>query len=129
MVPGSGFEAETLATGHPVESSRSNGAISVLLGHVIAAKTDGDVATDASMDYPRDWESKEAAPTKTGHLEEGRTIVLHSVATLPGYQGRGLGQILMKGYMQQMNGAGIADKLVLIAHDVCAYLHPSILQG
>jgi len=40
------------------------------------------------------------------------------VAILPAFQGRGLGRVLMMAYMQQMNGAGIADRLALIAHDV-----------
>jgi len=119
IVPGSGTEAEaeTLATGQPVESSRKNGAINVLLGHVIATKTNDAVATDNSMGVPNDWESSAQKPSKLGHQEAGRTIVLHSVAVLPSYQRRGIGRILMMSYMQHMNGAGIADRLALIAHD------------
>lgn len=119
MVPGTGGDAEALVgVGRPVETGRENGAISVLLGHVIATKTDSKVATDASMDYPRDWQDERPAPSEVGHLEEGRTIVLHSVAMAPQVQGRGLGRVLLLAYMQHMNGAGIADRLVLIAHDV-----------
>lgn len=118
MIPGSGIKAETLETGRPVETSRSNGAISVLLGHIVAAKTHDLLATDESMDYPKDWDSPHPTPSKLGHQEGGRTIVLHSVAILPDFQGRGLGRVLMMAYMQQMNGAGIADRLALIAHDV-----------
>jgi len=116
VVPGSGITAETLPTGHPVETSRKNGAISVLIGHVVAAKTNDLAATDASMDYPRDWDSPNPNPSKLGHQEAGRTIVLHSVAILPQFQGRGLGRVLMQAYIQQMNGAGIVDRLALIAH-------------
>lgn len=117
VVPGSGFEIETLATGKPVETSRRNGAVSVLLGHVISTKTNDAVATDDSMGVPEDWESASPKSSKLGHSEDGRTIVLHSVAVLPGFQGRGIGRVLMMSYMQHMNGAGIADKLALIAHD------------
>ncbi|KAK0121379.1 hypothetical protein ONS96_011552 [Cadophora gregata f. sp. sojae] len=117
VVPGSGFEIETLAAGKPVETSRRNGAVSVLLGHVISTKTNDAVATDQSMGVPEDWESASPKPSKVGHQEDGRTIVLHSVAVLPGFQGRGIGRVLMMSYMQHMNGAGIADKLSLIAHD------------
>jgi GNAT superfamily N-acetyltransferase len=127
VVPGSGVQAETLATGKPVETSRENGAISVLLGHVVATKTDDKVATDQSMGVPDGWDSPSLQPTSLGHQEAGRTIVLHSVAILPGYQGRGIGRTLMMAYMQQMNGAGIADRLALIAHDVCANLPHSSL--
>lgn len=118
MVPGSGVEAETFATGRPVETKRRNGAISVLIGHIVAAKTTTPLVTDDSMDYPRDWNSETPTPSRLGHQEGGRTIVLHSVAVLPRFQGRGLGSVLMMAYMQQMNGAGIADRLALIAHDV-----------
>ena len=120
IVPDSGVTAETVSTGHPVETGRPNGAICVLIGHVIAAKTDDMTATDKSMDYPRDWNSENPTISDLGHQEAGRTIVLHSVAILPQFQGRGLGRVLMQTYVQQMNGAGIADRLALIAHDVSA---------
>lgn len=116
--PKSNFKAETLATGKPIETSRKNGAISVLLGHVVATKTYDLLATDQSMDYPKDWESDNPQASALGHQEGGRTIVMHSVAILPGFQGRGLGQTLAKAYVQQINGAGLANRLALIAHDV-----------
>ena len=93
----------------------------MLLGHIVAAKTTSRIATDESMDCPKDWNSEHPAPSKVGHQEGGRTIVLHSVAILPEFQGRGLGRVLMMAYMQQMNGAGIADRLALIAHDVSVF--------
>jgi ribosomal protein S18 acetylase RimI-like enzyme len=74
------------------------------------------------MDFPKDWNSPDPKPSTLGHQEGGRTIVMHSVAILPGFQGRGIGQILTKAYVQQMTGAGIADRLALIAHDVSAYI-------
>lgn len=101
-----------------METSRKNGAISVLIGHVIAAKTNDKTASDDSMGVPEDWKSDHPKPTNLGHQEAGRSIVLHSVAILPKFQGRGLGRVLLMAYRQQMNGAGIADRLVLIAHDV-----------
>jgi hypothetical protein len=119
VVPGSDIQADTLKSGRPVETDRRNGAVSVLLGHVIATKTTTPVATDASMDYPRDWDAEHPAPSDLGHQEEGRTIVLHCVAIVPQFQGRGLGRVLVMAYMQHMNGAGIADRLVLICRDVC----------
>jgi len=70
------------------------------------------------MDFPKDWTSEKPETSNLGHQEAGRTIVLHSVAVLPQFQGRGIGRILMMAYMQQMNGAGIADRLALIAHEV-----------
>jgi len=117
VVPETGFNSPTLSTGRPVETSRKNGAISVLLGHVIATKTTDSTASDQSMDYPKDWASENPTPSTAGHQEGGRTIVLHSVAILPELQSRGLGRILVTAYVQQMNGAGIADRLALIAHD------------
>lgn len=121
-LPGSDLKVETLATGKPVETSRKNGAISVLIGHVIAAKLTSSLVTDDSMAFPKDWDSENPAPSPLGHQESGRTIALHSVAILPHFQGRGLGRVLMMAYMQQMNGAGIADRLALIAHDVSSFI-------
>ena len=113
-----GAKVETFATGNPVETGRKNGAICVLIGHVVGAKTNDPLATDDSMGVPEDWDSPHPTPSKLGHQEAGRTIVLHSVAILPAFQGRGLGRTLLCAYMQQMNGSGIADRLALIAHNV-----------
>ena len=83
------------------------------------------MVTNESMGFPSDWDSEHPAVSNLGHQEGGRTIVLHSVAILPQFQGRGLGRVLMMAYMQQMNGAGIADRLALIVHDVSIPLVPS----
>jgi ribosomal protein S18 acetylase RimI-like enzyme len=115
--PGPGPKPATFATGNPVETSRKNGAICVLIGHVIASKTNDITASDNSMAVPEDWDSDHPKLTNLGHQEAGRTIALHSVAVLPEYQGRGIGRVLLMAYMQQMNGSGIADRLALIAHD------------
>jgi ribosomal protein S18 acetylase RimI-like enzyme len=109
-----------MGVGRPVETDRDDGAISVLLGHVIATKTNSSRVTDASMAYPQDWDAEHPAPSELGHQEDGRTIALHSVAVAPQVQGRGIGRVLVLAYMQHMNGAGIADRLVLLAHDVSA---------
>ncbi len=101
-----------------METSRKNGAVCVLIGHVVATKTNDTLATDDSMSVPEDWESPDPKPSKLGHQEAGRTVVLHSIAVLPAFQGRGLGRTLVMAYMQQINGSGIADRLALIAHDV-----------
>jgi len=117
FIPDSGVEAETFATGRPVETSRKDGATSVLLAHIVSTKATTPVVTDKAMDYPQDWNFENPSPSFTGHQEAGRTICLHSVGVLPGFQGRGLGRIIIIAYMQQMNGAGIADRLALIAHN------------
>ena len=46
IVPGPGTNPETLESGRPVETSRRNGAISVLIGHIIAAKTTTPLTTE-----------------------------------------------------------------------------------
>lgn len=93
MVPGSGGDTEEyVGVSRPIETGRENGAVSVLLGHVVATKTDSALTTDASMDYPRDWNAEHPSPSEVGHQEDGRTIVLHSVAMAPQLQGRGLGE-------------------------------------
>jgi len=114
--PNSNVPAETFKTGRPVESDREDGAVGVLLAHIVATRSTGPVVTDADMDYPREWKTSKAA-SNVGHQEEGRTICLHSFGVLPKYQKRGVGRILLMAYLQQMNSAGIADRVSLIAHD------------
>lgn len=70
------------------------------------------------MDYPADWDSAHPIVTSVGHRDGGRTICVHSLGVLPSFQSHGLGRTLMMAYMQQMSGAGIADRIALIAHEV-----------
>jgi GNAT superfamily N-acetyltransferase len=114
--------AETLVTGRKVESDRVDGAVGVLLAHIVATMGNDEVVTDEAMDYPRDGDGPHQTAVAVGHQEGGRTICVHSLGVLPRYQGLGLGRTIMTAYMQQMNGAGIADRIALIAHDVCFYL-------
>jgi len=74
------------------------------------------------MDYPKDWRSLGGKCTQVGHQEQGRTIALHSLAVSPKVQGCGIGQIIVKSYLQQMNNSGLADRVSLICQDVRAPL-------
>jgi predicted N-acetyltransferase YhbS len=85
----------------------------VLLGHILATKTDSSTVTDNDMAVPAPGE----LDPKLGHKEHGRTICIHSLAVLPEYQHRGLGKTLVKAYLQRMEGQGVADRVALIAHD------------
>ena len=69
------------------------------------------------MDYPPDWETCSTIHSNLGHQEQGRTIVVHSLAVLPEFQKRGFGKIVLNSYLQRMESAGIADRVSLIAHD------------
>lgn len=115
-LPTSKMPAETLATGRPVESGRSNGAVSVLMAHIVCTLSNDPVVTDEAMDLPEAWRTTRS--TKSGHQEFGSTICLHSLAVLPSYQGRGLGMTIMTSFLQQMSSAGIAKRIALIAHEV-----------
>lgn len=88
-----------------------------------------DVSYSESMDYPKDWDSEKSEPSNLGHQEAGRTIALHSIAVLPQFQGRGIGRVIIMAYMQQMNGAGIADRLALIAHEVGFFYSKNLLDS
>jgi GNAT superfamily N-acetyltransferase len=116
--PDSNIPAETLKTGRLVESGRQNGAIAVLLAHIVATMSLDSVVTDNAMNFPHGWDSERPPAVTTGHQEGGRTICVHSLGVLPEFQGRGLGRILMTAYIQQMSGAGIADRIAIIAHEV-----------
>lgn len=113
-----GFDIETLHTAWPVETGRSDGAVSVLFAHVVATRCLGDVVTDVDMDYPRDFRSSRPNTSGKGHREDGRTVAIHSLAVHPKLQGCGLGKLIMKAYMQQIHNSGTADRISLICQDV-----------
>jgi len=113
------WEIETLSTAQPVETDRADGAVSVLLAHIVSTRCSGTVVTDGDMDYPKDWRTRNGRSTQVGHQEDGRTVALHSLAVHPKLQGCGLGKMIMKAYLQQMNNAGLADRVALICQDVC----------
>ena len=101
----------TSSTSAPVYSGAPERK-AVLLGHIIATKTTNPTVTDDDMSIP----STAPSSSRVGHREEGRTILIHSLAVLPAYQRRGLGKTLMKAYLQRMETQGVADRAALLAH-------------
>ncbi|KAK0735881.1 hypothetical protein B0T21DRAFT_290296 [Apiosordaria backusii] len=112
-----GWKVETLSTARPVETDRADGAVSVLLAHIVSTRGKGKVVTDADMDYPKDWRARQGKPAEVGHQEEGRLVALHSLAVLPGLQGCGIGQMIMKAYLQQVKNHGLGEGVGLICQD------------
>ena len=110
----------TLATARPVETGRVDGAVSVLLAHVISTRCRGDVITDADMAYPQEWRSRaaRAGAQDVGHQEGGHTVGLHSLAVLPRLHRCGIGQMIIKAYLDQMRHCGLVDRVALICQDV-----------
>lgn len=118
VVPGlaKGFDIETLATAHPVETDRADNAKSVLLADIVATASYSQTVQDSDMEIPVDWRTSKAADVQKGHVEGGRTICLHTLAVSPKLQGCGLGKLAMKAFMQQMKGLG-AERVALICQD------------
>ncbi|KAI0489756.1 hypothetical protein F4859DRAFT_462141 [Xylaria cf. heliscus] len=127
-----GWEIETLHKAHPVETDRDDGAVSVLLAHIVATLSRDDVVTDEAMDYPRDYMTAKKSShngngsngsngsdnkPQIGHQETGRTLAIHSLAVHPKLQGVGLGKLIMKAYMQQTKNSEIADRIALICQE------------
>jgi len=108
---------ETFPAAKPVETDRSNNAVSVLLAHIVATRSGSQVVTDNDMDYPKDWKTATAKPA-VGHQEGGRTVAIHSLAVIPKLHGCGLGKLIMKSYIQQMNDSGTVDRVALICQGV-----------
>lgn len=113
-----GCDIETLATARPVETDRADKAVSVLLAHIISTRCCGETITDADMDYPKDWQSLRGKSVDLGHQESGRTVGIHSLAVSPKLQGCGIGKMIVKAYLQQMNNSGLADRVSLLCQDV-----------
>ena len=79
----------------------------------------GDEPAAAASDAPSKsgLPSVDQASSAPGHHPLGRTLAIHSVCILPPYQHLGLGKILLRSFLQRIEGSGIADAAVLIAHD------------
>ena len=114
---GPNSRTETAAATYHHAKVGHDDSVTILLGHIIAAKTASMTATDTSMAVPHDWASQDHIPSSLGHNDKGRTLILHSVAVQPGFQGRGLGGALMSAFLRQIEGVNVA-RLALIAHDV-----------
>lgn len=112
------FQVETLAAAHPVETDRPDHAVSVLLAHIIATASDSAVVTDKDMSIPGDWRASHGKKAEVGHQEGGRTVCIHSLAVSPKLHGCGLGKLIMKSYLQQINNSSAADRVALICQDV-----------
>lgn len=117
-----GWEIDTLHTARPVETGRSDGAVSVLLAHIVATMSQDRVVTDEAMDYPRepaaddDDENRENWP-RAGHRKAGRTLCIHSLAVHPKLQGVGMGKLILMAYMQHIKHSECADRIALICQD------------
>lgn len=76
------------------------------------------------MRLPEDWRNPKKSTTvpdpndvdAVGHQDQGSTIAIHSLAVLPEHQGKGLGRVLLKSYIQRIKDAQIVDRCALIAH-------------
>lgn len=89
-----------------------------LIAHILATKTTSMFITDESMELPDiDEYGRPKDPNdQRGHREDGRTIGIHSLVVDPDYQGRSVGSILLKDYIQRITTQHIADRISLIAH-------------
>ncbi|KAI1496550.1 hypothetical protein F5X99DRAFT_422003 [Biscogniauxia marginata] len=118
-VPGNAkdFEIDTLRTAKPVETGRNNGAVSVLLAHVVSTRSTEDVITDNAMDYPRDFKTNRRNTSHLGHQEFGRTICIHSLAVDPKLQGCGMGKLILKAFLQQVKNSALASRVSLICQE------------
>lgn len=107
----------TFATAHPVETDRPDQAKSVLLAHIVATASDSKTVKDRDMEIPSSWKTSKPKGSDKGHLEGGATICLHSLAVSPKLQGCGLGKLVIKSFLQQMQAIG-AKRVALICQDV-----------
>ncbi|KAL1883803.1 hypothetical protein VTK73DRAFT_8339 [Phialemonium thermophilum] len=111
------WEIETLATAQPVETGREDGAVRVLLAHIVSTRAYGDVVADEDMDYPKDWRNLRGKSVAVGNQDFGRTVALHSLAVSPKMQGYGLGTMIIKSYLERINNTGAADRVALLCQD------------
>lgn len=76
-----------------------------------------DVEVPANTDHSTVPEVADRRPDspRRGHKEEGRTLALHTLAVLPQHQGKDLGSILLRSYIQSIREQQVADRVAAIA--------------
>ncbi|KAL2267519.1 hypothetical protein VTJ83DRAFT_4796 [Remersonia thermophila] len=108
----------TLETANPVEGGRADGAVSVLLAHIVSTRCRGAIITDDDMAYPKEWRDRaRRSGQPVGHYEAGKTVGVHSLAVLPLLHRCGIGQLIMRSFLDQMSGCGLVDKVALICQE------------
>ncbi|KAI1321993.1 hypothetical protein F5Y16DRAFT_387935 [Xylariaceae sp. FL0255] len=120
------FDMDTLGTARPVETGRDDGAVSMLMAHIIATRSHDDVVTDDAMGLPLPQHSGGSSDEKgveqrqrqrLGNQESGRTLCIHSLAVHPKVQGVGIGKLILKAYLQQVKNSDLADRVALICQE------------
>ena len=99
---------------------RSTEVTERLVGQIIATKTLAPAVTDASMEIPdldEYMRLKDAENDNRGHHEDGSTVAIHSVVVDPEFQGRSIGSLMLKDYIQRMTSVHVADRFALLAHE------------
>ncbi|KAJ5378038.1 uncharacterized protein N7496_005447 [Penicillium cataractarum] len=95
------------------------------IGHVIGARISSPQITESSMGMPENWQSlPRHEPVvvngeTVGNDPHGGNVAIHSVVTIPEFQGRGIGKAMVKAYIEYIRemGGGNGGSIVLIAHD------------
>ena len=101
----------------PTVDSSDSDRKRILLGHIISTKSTGPLVTDAAMAFPDDWRDNYQLTPSTGHNEDGQTVCLHSLCVHPSFAGKGLGQILLRSYVQRIKDSGVATRIALICRE------------
>lgn len=94
------------------------------IGHVIGARISSNTITEASMGMPEDWQSLPVSEPvvvdgqTVGNDPSGGNVAIHSVVTIPEFQGKGIGRDMVKAYVEYIREeARDVKSIVLIAHD------------
>ncbi|KAK2067576.1 hypothetical protein P8C59_001305 [Phyllachora maydis] len=74
-------------------------------------------SVSGDMACPKDWRELGGRPMGSGHQRDGRTVAVHSLVVAPKLHGCGLGKMIVKAFLQQVNNAGIADRVALVCQD------------
>jgi len=119
-------QAATWATSKEVGTAmdgRNDHRRLVLVAHAIGTKTTNETIQDEDMAMPADMQQSTvpgapgaAAVPRPGHKEDGRTVCVHSLGVLPAYQGRGLGALLLRSYVQTMRDQAVGARVALITY-------------
>jgi ribosomal protein S18 acetylase RimI-like enzyme len=69
------------------------------------------------MGVPEDWDLGPGMTLECGHIYEGRTVALHSLAVSPTCQRKGYGKALMRAYLDLLKKSGEVDRVSILTYD------------
>ncbi|KAK9452595.1 hypothetical protein V1511DRAFT_507332 [Dipodascopsis uninucleata] len=115
----SSSETEDILYDTPVDVKSIPPSCEKMIAVVLATKCSDDCVSEDALDIPETDKYGRVLSCcgGKGHIETGKTLVVHSLVVDPDYSGMKLGTTIMKDFIQRMATQQVADKVAILARD------------